>query len=212
MNPAFTDRLAALTRPRWARTATARRIAAAVLVLIAIALYLRGDPNTERVSVVVAAHDLQPGRIVSTDDLTPADRESGSLPDGAIVDADQLIGHTLAGATRAGELFTDLRILGPRLAAGATGAVDARVVPIRLADPAVADMLREGDRVDVLRASDESSDNAAVLATDAVVVLVSPAEGGHGSKDRVVMLALPADGAAAIAAASLNSALAVIFH
>ncbi len=61
------------------------------------------------------------------------------------------MGATLAGPARRGEILTDARVLGSRLA-GLSAGPDARVVPLHLADAAVLDLIRPGDVVDVLGA------------------------------------------------------------
>ncbi|MBD0322444.1 MAG: flagellar biosynthesis protein FlgA [Aldersonia sp.] len=225
--PTLVDRLTGLSRPHWARTALARRIVAAALALTAVALAFLTDPATDRTVVAVAARDLPSGKLLDAGDVRMLDHDSGSIPDGAIDDAALAIGHTLAGAVRSGEVFTDARVMGPRLAVLATGAADARIVPIRPADPAVAGLLREGDRVDIVAAdesspmaepnpaADESSGHehagARTLARDAAVVMVSQTAGERAA-ERVVMVAMPQQQAAAVAAASLSNALTVVFR
>ncbi|MBF6395002.1 flagella basal body P-ring formation protein FlgA [Nocardia cyriacigeorgica] len=211
-----TLREALWNRPPWADGLLARRVLAVALTVVAVILLLRGDPDTHRVTVVVATRDLPPGHLLSAADLRLVDRESGALPGGAVRDPAPLIGATLTGAMSTGEILTDLRVIGPRLAAVAGGGPDARIVPIRLADTAVADILRAGDRVDVIAAdeSDRASRPARTLATDAAVVLISgsPGSGPAKSADRVVLVAMGAEHAAAVAAASLSTALTVVFH
>ncbi|WP_249359495.1 SAF domain-containing protein [Nocardia cyriacigeorgica] len=203
-------------RPPWADGLLARRALAAVLAGAAVVLLLRGDPDADRASVVVAARDLPPGHLLTPADLRIADRESGALPGGAVRDPAPLIGATVTGAMSTGEILTDLRVIGPRLAAVAGGAPDARIVPLRLADTAVADILRAGDRVDVIAAdeSDRATRPARTLATDAAVVLISGSPGASPARsaDRVVLVAMGAENAAAVAAASLSTALTVVFH
>ncbi|WP_280497522.1 SAF domain-containing protein [Nocardia asiatica] len=202
-------------RPPWADIALARRLLAAALAALAVFLFLRGDPDTVRTPVVVAGRDLPPGRLLEAGDLRSVPREAGTLPEGAVTDPATLVGATLTGAVRQGEMFTDLRVVGPRLAAAATGAREARIVPIRLADTAVADILRAGDRVDVIGAEDASGPGARpvrTLATDAAVILVSGAAEGRAAADRVVLVAMDAEHAAAVAGASLRTALTVVFH
>lgn len=217
LSPTLAARVSVLAHPAWARRPLARRIAAAVLALLAVALFFRGDPHSDRSQVVVAARDLQPGRVVVADDVTLTDYRADVRPDGAVAALDAIVGKTVAGATRRGEPITDARVLGPRLAAVSTGTADSRVVPLRLADAGVAELLREGDRVDVFTADDHGEPGTpppgpTMLAADAVVVLVSSAEGGRGGKERVVMLALPTADAGRIATASLTSAMTVTFH
>lgn len=202
-------------RPRWADAVLARRLLAAALAAVAALLFLRGDPDTERTTVVVAERDLAPGRLLEAGDLRSAPREAGTLPAGAVADPAELVGATLTGAMRRGEVFTDLRVVGPRLAAAATGAREARIVPIRLADTAVADILRAGDRVDVIGAEDANGGGtrpARTLATDAAVILVSRAGDGRRAAERVVLVAMDAEHATVVAGASLRTALTVVFH
>lgn len=201
-------------RPPWLDGLLMRRIVAAALTLLAAVLFIRGDPAAERADVVVAARDLAPGQLLQPSDLRRAPRESGTLPAGVLREAAPLIGATLTGAMRTGEIFTDLRVIGPRLAAAATGLRDARIVPIRLADSAVAEIVRAGDRVDVIGAEERSGARPArTLASDAAVVLVSAGESrGRGDTERVVLAAMDAEHATIVAAASLYTALTVVFH
>ncbi|MFC4125782.1 SAF domain-containing protein [Nocardia rhizosphaerae] len=203
-------------RPAWADALLARRVLAAALALTALALFARGDPGTARQPVVVAARELTPGTLLTAADLRVDRHESRSLPPGAVTETAPLLGATLTGAMHAGETFTDLRVVGPRLAAAAVGTPDARIVPIRLADSAVAEVLRAGDRVDVVGVEDAGAPGASApartLATDAAVVLVTAPGDRRPGAERVVLLALAADYATAVAGASLRTALTVVFH
>ncbi|MGV9783598.1 SAF domain-containing protein [Nocardia farcinica] len=207
-------RFALSNRPSWVDATLARRILAGALVAVAGVLQLRGDPGAARIPVVVAARELPPGTVLAAADLTVAPHEAGSLPAGAVRDPAVLTGATLTAAMHPGEVFTDLRVVGPRLAEVAAGTPDARIVPIRLADTAVAEILRAGDRVDVIGGeTDDDSGTRPVrtLAADAAVVLVSePTE--RGRAERVVLVAMDAEHAVAVAAASLHTALTVVFH
>ncbi|MEC3951793.1 SAF domain-containing protein [Nocardia sp. CDC153] len=202
------------SRLAWADTVLLRRAGAVALLVLALLLAVRADPSAGHTEVLVAAHDLAPGQVLGDGDLRPAARETATLPAGTVRDATKLRGATLAGALAAGEILTDLRVLGPRLAAVAAHATDARIVPIRLADNAVAEILRAGDRVDVVAGEDSGGNGrpARLLAADAAVVLVSGAENARGRTDRVVLVALDSRRATAVAAASLRSALTVVFH
>lgn len=205
-------------RPAWADSTLVRRLLAAALVVLAAALYLRGDPDTHPVDTVVATRDLAPGRVLDAADLRTVPRPAGMLPEGALRDFGPLLGATVTAPVRAGEILTDLRVLGPRLATAATGAREARIVPIRLADKAVADILRIGDRVDVIAGAEPAAEGAhgpappRTLATDAVVVLIAGAARVRGSDERVVLVALDPMPATTVAAASLTNALTVVFH
>ncbi|MCA2205929.1 MULTISPECIES: SAF domain-containing protein [Nocardia] len=207
-------RFALGNRPAWADALLARRILAAALAVVAVVLFVRGDPGAATQPVVVAARDLAPGRVLTADDVRVDRHETRTLPTGFAAEAAPLLGATLTGAMRAGEMFTDLRVIGPRLAAAAAGTDDARIVPIRLADSAVAEVLRAGDRVDVVGVDDTGGPGAdapaRTLATDAAVVLVTATADRRA--ERVVLVALATEYATAVAGASLRTALTVVFH
>ncbi|MCV7419303.1 SAF domain-containing protein [Mycobacterium yunnanensis] len=212
LNPSLTSRLHAL-RPDWTRTLMARRVTAAALVVLAAVAALRPDPSHGRADVVVAARDLAPGVELMAADLRVESRAVTAIPDGATVRSADLIGATLAGPARRGEVLTDVRVMNSRLAEAAAGP-DARIVPVHPTDAALLDVVRTGDVVDVLAVSesaDGSEERSRVVAADAVVVLVStPAK--DRSRDGVVLLALPAREANDVAGASLSQAITLTFH
>jgi Flp pilus assembly protein CpaB len=213
LNPTVLNRISRAVRPDFARTVLARRIAAGLLVVVAAVLAWRPDPRAEPRDVVVAVRDLAPGVTVTAEDVALLSRPAGTLPDGAVTAVDAVVGATLAGPSRRGEIVTDVRVLGSRLAGLSVGA-EARTVPVHLADTAVLDLIRPGDVVDILGA--ESADGAAhprLLATGAVVVLVSPAPARDGTGDgRVVLVALPAAAAHTLAGATLVQDVTLTIH
>ncbi|MFE3223411.1 SAF domain-containing protein [Nocardia sp. NPDC059228] len=198
----------------WADAVLLRRAGAVALLVLAGFLAVRADPAAGHTPVLVAARDLPPGQVLGDGDVRVAARETATLPTGAVREAARLRGATLAGALAAGEIVTEVRVVGPRLAAVAAQSADARIVPIRLADNAVAEILRAGDRVDVVAGEDSGGGGrpARLLAADAAVVLVSGTENPRGRTDRIVLVALDSRRAAAVAAASLRTALTVVFH
>lgn len=191
----------------------ARRIAAAGLVVLAGVAALRPDPDGDRAQVVVAARDLSPGAALTPDDLRLEKRLAATVPEGAPADIGIVVGSTLAGPARRGEVLTDVRLLGRRLAESAVGP-DARMVPVHPADSTLADLVRPGDVVDVIAASDaDAHANPRVVATDAVVVLVSAKQKAQAaSSDRVVLVALPAASANAVAGAALVQTVTLTLH
>jgi hypothetical protein len=118
---------------------------------------------------------------------------------------------------RRGEVITDVRVLGSRLAEASAGP-DARIVPVHPADAALLDLVRAGDVVDVLTVTDapgtaraDAQGRPRVVATDAVVVMVS-AKAKEPGREGVVMIALPAPAANEVAGASLSQAITLTFH
>ncbi len=211
LNASVLSRLVHGVRPDWTRTVAARRAAAGALVVLAAVAALRSDPDGDQTDIVVAARDLSPGVELTAADVRLETRTAATVPDGSQSRLDAVVGSTLAGPARRGEVLTDVRLLGPRLAESAAGP-DARTVPLHLADTALLDLIRPGDVVDVLAASDGDTDPR-VVATDAIVVLVSekPRAPGAGG-DRVVLVALPAHAANDVAGATLMQTVTVTFH
>ncbi|MGA7053002.1 MAG: SAF domain-containing protein [Mycobacterium sp.] len=217
LNPTALRRISSSLRPDWARTVLARRVAAAGLVVLAGIAALRSDPAGDLAEVVVAAHDLAPGAALTVDDIRLEKRLATTIPDGSQATLGAVVGSTLASPTRRGEVLTDVRLLGSRLAESTAGP-GARIVPLHLADGALIDLLRVGDVVDVLAApaADSRADSQAVtkvVATDAVVVLVSAkAKTRDADNERVVLVALPARVANTVAGSALGQAVTLTLH
>ena len=206
LNPSLPTRISQWLRPDWSRTVLARRVAAGGLVVLAGVSALRPDPANDRAQVVVAARDLGPGAELTADDVRLEKRSTPTIPDGSQSDIDSVVGSTLAGPARRGEVLTDVRLLGRRLAESAAGP-DARIVPVHPADAALTDLVRPGDVVDVVAASDSGNSQSTprVVATGAIVVLVSAKQKAQAATDdRVVLVALPAASATAVAGAALT--------
>lgn len=219
LNPTLLSRIAVSVRPEWTRTVLARRVVAGVLVVLAAVAALWPSPDTNLCEVVVAARDLSPGTPLTIADVRLETRSAATLPDGSQTDVGALVGATLASPTRRGEVLTDVRILGSRLAESTAGP-GARVVPLHLADSALIDPIRVGDVVDVLAApptdapaaNQPSPPAAKVVATDAVVVLVSAKQELQTHADRVVLVALPARLANMVAGSALGQTLTLTLH
>lgn len=211
LSPLLRERLALAARPGWSRTVHARRSVAAVLVVLAGVLALRGDPASASTEVVVAARDLAPGRVIATGDLRMVTMSTRVVPDGAVTAVDTVAGRTTAGAVRAGETLTDVRLVGPSLAVLATGRSEVTSVPVRLSDAEVAALLRPGDEVDVLVLGD-NADGVRVLAKGAVVLAVQPPGDRRSAGGRLVVLGLPPEDAPDVAAASLEGVVTVTFR
>ena len=217
INPTVLERISRAMRPDFTRTIAARRIAAGLLVILAAALALRPDPDGAYRPVTVAVRDLSPGVTVTSQDVEIQKRTAATIPDGT-AGLEQVVGSTLTGAVRRGEILTDARVLGSRLAELSAGR-DARVVPLHLSDSAVLDVIRAGDVVDVLGAAMGAGTGGEggprLIATNAVVVGVSAdSDGKYGGpgNDRIVLVALPAAAATALAGATLVQTVTLTIH
>ncbi len=197
-----------LRRPR-SPTALARRIGAALLAAVALALALRPAPPADAAPpgtqpVVVAARSLDAGRALEEADLALARYPPGTAPAGGLAEPGMLVGRVLAGPVGAGEPLTATRLVGPGLT---TLLPDGQVAaPVRLADLAVAALVRTGDRVDVL--ATEPGAGAAETVASGVRVL---AAGGVGDDPTAGLLLVAVDTgtAARLAAAATSATLTV---
>src|SRR5687767_9163152 len=199
-----------LRRPR-SPVHTARRTAAVLLAAAALFLALRPAPAVApppaAVPVAVAAHDLPAGTALSDQDVAVARLPPAVVPGGAVADAEPLVGRVLAGAVRAGEPLTDARLVGPGLTALLPA--DQVAAPVRLADLAVAGLVRAGDRVDVLAALPDA-ERAEVVAAGALV-LSAPRSAGDDVDLAAGLLVLAVDPATAarLAAVATTATLTV---
>lgn len=213
LNATLFSRLSQSLRPDWTRTIFIRRCVAAGLVVAAGIAVLGSDPHGDVAEVVVAARDLGPGAALTAEDVRVEKHLAATIPDGSRADPGAVVGSTLAGPARRGEVLTDVRLLGPRLAE-VTAGPDARLVPLHLTEGALIDLVRPGDVVDVLAApAADSHADPRVVATNAIVVLVSAKDKVQApGSDRIVLVALPAAAANAVAGAALVQAVTLTLH
>lgn len=201
---AWGDLLRAAARRRW--LLAAGLVAAAV----ATALPSLAPAPAAATTVLSAARDLAAGTPLTKADVVALALPPDAVPSGALSNVDQVVGRLSAGPVRAGEPLTDVRVVGPGLLRAVDGAGELVAVPVRLADPAAAALLRPGDRVDVLAASTDpaTAGTASVTAAGAPVLAV-PAPDAQ-AEGALVVLATPPATAARLAATAVTSRLSVV--
>lgn len=156
------------------------------LLLAAGAVARQAAPPTPPVEpVVVAAHDLTAGQPLAAGDLRVVRMPAGLVPDGATSDPSTLVDRAVTAGVPSGLPIVAAQLDGDRFGLALPAGTVA--VPIRLADLAVAGLLRPGDRVDLVAptgvdgwAGTEAAP-ATVLASGALVleVLDRAAEDGN---------------------------------
>lgn len=125
-------------------------------------------------TVVAAAHDLPSGTELTPDDLRRVRLPVSAVPGHSTTRIDDVVGRTVAGPMRAGEVVTDRRVVDPgRMSGFPDGSV---LATIRLADAEALTNLRVGDLVNVL-AVDPDSAQAEVVAKAAVIVTLPSTRG-----------------------------------
>lgn len=215
-------------RPRLGRRGPSgvflRRVIAAALFVLAglFALQPDRDPGERSSPMLVAARDLDAGTTVRASDVRVVRAPDQIIPAGAFTEPRSAVDAVLAGAARAGEPLTDTRFVGAPDARPA-GDREAAVVPIRLADGAVAGLLRPGTKVDVVTAGDASGGRR-ILAREATVSTVTSGTSGtsatsahpgpgatpvDNARGRLVLLTLPTETATRVAAVSLSQPVTV---
>lgn len=196
--------------PKWrsARMLIAAVLSAGALVLAVAAPALPNEAAKQAESeVLVAAHDLAAGLTISGADLRSALRTTSQLPDGALTAHRDAVGRVVSSSVRRGEIITDRRVLGPGLSAGLGPGMVAS--PVRLMDLEVTALLRPGDRVDILAAS-EGANVASVIAAHVLVLAVPLASSDDGTVAQplgLVVVAVDQETAGRLAAAAASSTL-----
>ena len=194
-----------------------RRLLAAGLMAGSMAFAISAlSPTAARtVTVLAAAHDLVGGATIAESDLRELSLPAAVVPAGAVDDAARLTGRVLAGPVRAGEAFTDVRLVGPSLLAGYGDRMVAS--PVRIADAASARLVRPGDVIDVLAAgpSDEGGDTEARLVAAGVRVVLVPGDdetalaGESFGEGALVVLATTSEAATRLASEAVTSRLSL---
>ncbi len=196
-------RLRAVRRSILAR----RRPLAAVLTALAVLAGLDASvgPAPPTIEVQVATHDLAAGAVLSKTDVTIVDWPESLAPEGLshVVD-----GRMLAAPVRQGEALTDVRLVGSTLARAHR---ELTVMPLRLPDPAVVELLQVGDRID-LSAVDPESGETNEIASDVLVLAIPPAgEADSSLSGRLIVAGVAPDRAQPVAGAALRVFISVSY-
>jgi hypothetical protein len=184
-----------------------RRPLAALLVALAVLIGLRTTvgPGPPMVEVPVAARDLAAGERLTSGDVSIARWPADLAPAGL---TGSVAGQVLAAPLRQGEAITDLRLIGSELARAHP---ELTVMPLRLPDPAVVELLQVGDRVD-LSAVDPETGEVAELARDVLVLAIPPAgTADSGLTGRLIVAGVTPEQAHLVSAATLLEFLTVAY-
>lgn len=176
-----------------------RRVIAALLTGLAVWSAITAvtrSPDTRE--VLVAARDLPSGSTVEPADLATRRVARHAAPAG-LVRRPAIEGRTLAGAMRAGEVFTDRRVVDPRdVGAG-------RVLAIVEVAAATGALLRPGDAVDLVAVGEDGTGDTVAEAVEVVTVRTEPER-----EAAVLGVATAPRTATDVARASMTSRLAAL--
>lgn len=178
---------------------THRRVVAALLAGLAVWSAIAAvthSPGTRE--VVVAARDLDSGATLSRSDLEVRRVPHDAVPAG-VASLDEVAARALAGPMRAGEIFTDRRVVDPR-DLGAD-----RVLAVVEVSAATGELLRAGDAVDLVAVGDDATGGTVAEAVEVVTVSTD------AERDAALIgVAAPPRVATAVARAAMTSRLAAV--
>ena len=184
-------------------------------VLAAIAAVLTGisaaaPEGPAMITVVKAKSQLPGGTVVSASDLVLDRVVAADAPKGVITDPMAMVGRTLAVPVAENQMMTPLTATAARSSVR-QGHV---IAPLRLADSALATLLRPGDVVDVI-AADAQSEQAAVVAAAARVVTIPELpddRAGPGPEGALVLIDVDSQTASVLAQAAASATLSIIWR
>lgn len=184
-------------------------------VLAAIAAVLTGisaaaPEGPAMITVVKARSQLPGGAVLSAADLLLDRVDASDVPAGALSDPHALIGKTLAVPVAENQIMTPLATIAARTSVS-PGHVMA---PLRLADTALAALLRPGDVVDVI-AADPHAEQAVVVAAGARVVTIPELpddRAGPGPEGALVLIDVDAQTASVVAKAGASAVLSIMWR
>lgn len=188
-----------------------RAIVGALLVSVAaVGTFATASGATARdsTSVVVAAHDLPVGTRLTSNDLRVLDVEiDRRVADHTVRDPSSLIGRTLLGPIRSGELLQTGSV-ATKTSSGERPELSFQLPAAR----ALGGDLRSGETVDVLVTNKSTGTGASVAVHDAQVVRVERSSSGLGNSADVTIVIAVADReeAGALAAAIDNGQVTLV--
>ncbi|GAA1473709.1 SAF domain-containing protein [Corynebacterium aurimucosum] len=205
------DFLHVLRTPGHRRSVILRRATAAILLLAAAASALASTREQPR--AVVMTRDVAAGETLALGDVTVARVPSSALPATALgSNPEDAVGRVLVAAASAGEILTSTRLLSSDLIAD-FGMDDGHLIPLTLAEPEIARNLHHGDTVNIV-STIEGGENLSAPARGSTIArgarVVSVGAGGEEARTHTLLVALPAEAAEAVAAASLTQPLTVV--
>lgn len=161
--------------------------------------------------------DVSPGTTISNEVVEEKELPLEAIPQGAIREADAVVGSTTASAHTKGSVVTTMSTASTDLLQKAvTNFTDEsrgdqmNLVPIKLSDPTIANLLHQGDVVTVISTRHDSTEKEIIAAGGTVIYSTKTTTEGSDTSPGTVMLALPTADAEAVAARSLTAPLTVV--
>ena len=204
---------ASLSHPGFHRSALLRKLVAVTLMVTAVGITVT-DRLHQHISVVVYSRDVAAGSRITAADVTVVQVSESVLPQDRLTTTDAAVGNIVVASRSRGAMvsaadFVDSALVSQTMTNTTSSDVGAQnhMVPITLADPTLASLLRPGDMITIVTATDDSSAPRVIAAGGKVIFATTKATDFPGATPGTVLVA---DSAAAVAAASLSQPLAVV--
>ena len=154
----------------------------------------------------MTAHDIASGTVLDGNDVRRATLPEAVVPAHSTQRVDDVVGRTVAGPMRRGEVVTDRRVVrADRMSGFPAGTV---LATLRLADADALSSLGVGDRVDVVAVDPEGGADTEVVARGVEIVTLPRA--GDASGGVPVGVATTEDAALRLAERALDARLSVL--
>jgi pilus assembly protein CpaB len=151
-------------------------------------------------SLVVAAKELEAGKVLDADDVKMIAWSSEELPQGAFEHPNQVVGKTVFGGLSKSEPVLESRLLSQDGTSGSRVPAGMRAVTVHVSDSSgVMSLLRSGHKVDAQVLIPKNGDNGTQLRTalediEVLAVDTKPEPNSQGfSLPTVTLLAKPAE-------------------
>ena len=204
---------ASLSHPGFHRSALLRKVVAATLMVTAVGITVTARLH-QHISVVVYSRNVAAGSRITATDVTVVHVSESVLPQDRLATTDAAVGNIVVASRSRGAMVSAADFVDSALVMTNTTSNDAGVkthmVPITLADPTLASLLRPGDTITIITAADDNSAPRVIAAGGKVIFATTKATDFPGATPGTVLVSLVADSAAAVAAASLSQPLAVV--
>ena len=204
---------ASLSHPGFHRSALLRKVVAATLMVTAVGITVT-DRLHQHISVVVYSRNVAAGSRITATDVTVSE---SVLPQDRLATTDAAVGNIVVASRSRGAMvsaadFVDSALVSQTMTNTTSNdaGVKTHMVPITLADPTLASLLRPGDTITIITAADDNSAPRVIAAGGKVIFATTKATDFPGATPGTVLVSLVADSAAAVAAASLSQPLAVV--
>ena len=182
----------------------------AALAVVLLASTCRAQ-SPDLVDVIAAATDLPAGATLAATDVELRAFPREALPPVTHSESAEVIGRVIAGPIAAGELITGTRLVdtGPR-------ADGLRLVPVRLSDPGVADLLAPGTLVDLVGVSGGTQGQVLAEGVQVVTVPRQGRDAGIGGTTRtagsLIVVAAEPQTAVALASTATQPGLGIVMR